>query len=57
MCVCVYAKCQCVYVPVCSCINWVTSAKLCMRACVCACVLACVRACMRACVCVCVPGE
>ena len=32
---CIYAKCLCVYIPVCSCINWVTSVKLCVCACVC----------------------
>ena len=45
--ICVYAKCLNVYIPVCSCINWVTSAKLCE------CVCVCVRACVCACECVC----
>ena len=31
--ICVYAKCLYVYIPSCSCINWVTSAKLCVFIC------------------------
>ena len=31
--ICVYAKCLYVYIPTCSCINWVTSAKLCVFIC------------------------
>ena len=31
--ICVYAKCLYVYIPACSCINWVTSAMLCVFIC------------------------
>ena len=31
--ICVYAKCLYMYIPACSCINWIISAKLCVFIC------------------------